>query len=173
MRISWHMQELTKKDSAKAAMIKNKSMQVIRELNHTNPGYYGKLRERLEKLLIEVKEKRLEHAAYFDLLSDIYKEAISGKEITEKETGIKDEFERAIYYLLEPETDDKEFRKNVAKIISEEVKQQTSKVDWTEKTETNNEIYLAMYDNLPSDKFSKEKREKLSEEILKMARSTL
>jgi len=32
---------------------------------------------------------------------------------------------------------------------------------------------LATYDNLPSDKFSKEKREELAEEILKMARSTL
>ena len=162
-----------KKDAAKAAMIKNKGMQVIRERQHTNPGYYGKLRERLEKLLIDVKEKRLENAAYFDLLCDIYKEAISGEEITEKETGIKDEFERAIYYLLEPETDDKEFRKNIAKTIHDDIKKQISIVDWKEKTETNNEIYLATYDNLPSDKFSKEKREQLAEEILKIVRSTL
>jgi len=145
-------------------------MQVIRELEPVNPGYYGKLRERLEKLIIEIKEKRLERAAYFDVLSEIYTAAISGKEITEKETGIKDEFERAIYYLLEPETDDKEFRKKAAKIISEEVKKQTSKVDWKEKTEPGQKIQLAMYDNLPADKFLKEKREKLGDEVLKVAR---
>ena len=86
---------------------------------------------------------------------------------------IKDEFERAIYYLLEPETDDKEFRKNIAKTIHEEIKKQTSKVDWKEKTETNNEIYLATYDNLPPDMFSKEKREGFAEEVLKIVRATL
>lgn len=162
-----------KKDSAKAALVKNKTMQVIRELEHTNPGYFGKLRERLEKLLIEEKERRVESAAYFETLSQIYKEAISGKEITEKETGIKDEFERAIFYLLEPETDDVEFRKDMAKKITDLVKQQTSIVDWKEKTEPSNDIYLATYDTLHEDKFAKEKREKLSEEILKIARSTL
>jgi len=115
----------------------------------------------------------LEDAVYFDALSEIYKEAISGKEITEKETGIKDEFERAIYYLLEPESDDKEFRKIAAKTITEQVKKQTSIVDWREKIEPSNDIYLATYDHLPTDKFSKEKREKLSEEILKIARRIL
>ena len=63
--------------------------------------------------------------------------------------------------------------KDMAKKITDLVKQQTSIVDWKEKTEPSNDIYLATYDTLPEDKFEKEKRDKLSEEILKIARRTL
>ncbi|MFY9299894.1 MAG: type I restriction endonuclease subunit R [Candidatus Nitrosotenuis sp.] len=157
-----------KKDSAKAALVRNKAMQVIRELEHTNPGYYGKLKEKLEKLIIEEKERVLNDAAYFDLYGQIYKQAIGGKEITEKESGIKDEFERALFYLLKGKIDDEKLCRSISSIVSKETKKETKKVDWEEKTEVTNKIFLTAYDNLP-ETLSKEAKDELSEEVLRLA----
>jgi type I restriction enzyme R subunit len=46
-----------KTERARTALIKNKGRQIIRELAPTNPVYYEKLRERLERI-IEEEEKR-------------------------------------------------------------------------------------------------------------------
>ena len=39
-----------KSERARTALIKNKARQIISELSPTNPAYYEKLRERLEKI---------------------------------------------------------------------------------------------------------------------------
>ena len=161
------------KDSARTALVKTKAMQVIREQAANNPGYYAKLREKIEKLIIEEKERRLENANYFNLYSQVYQEAIDGQKITEEQTGIKDDFERTVFYLLEPESDDGMLCKELAKIITKEVKKEAEILDWRDKLTANDNIELAVYDNLPQDKFSKEVREKLSKEILKLARYKL
>lgn len=162
-----------KKEEAKAALVKNKAMQVIREKEHTNPGYYATLKERLESLIIEEKERLLESANYFDLYSQIYKEAISGEEITRKETGVEDPFERALFYLFKKKLVSNDTVRTLLKIISDEVKKETKKVDWRDKQSSNNDIFLVTYDNLPSDKLSKEEREELAEEVLTLARNML
>ena len=158
------------KDSAKAALVKNKAMQVIREKEHINPGFYGTLRERLEALIIEEKDRRLESANYFDLYSEIYKKAILGEEITEKETGIKDPFERALYYLINKKLDS-DTSKEKAAIVYEKIKAEKDKIDAFRKPSLVNKMWLGVYDNLPTDLLSKEEREKLSDEVIKLARS--
>ena len=40
-----------KSERARTTLVKNKARQIIKELAPTNPVYYEKLRERLEKLL--------------------------------------------------------------------------------------------------------------------------
>jgi type I restriction enzyme R subunit len=66
-----------KTDRARAALIKNKAIQVISEFAANNPAYYEKLRERLEKLIEEENERRKKNAAYFTnpkLYEQIYNE---------------------------------------------------------------------------------------------------
>jgi len=155
---------------AKTALVKNKAMQVIRELSPSNPAYYEKLRERLEKLIKEDKERRIGNAAYFDGLSEVYQDAISGPQKLKDETGITDENELAIYLLILEHNDDKELCKKYANKINEQVKQTTSIQDWRGKPTAINDIYLTVYDTLDSDKFSKEIREKLADEVIKLSR---
>jgi len=159
------------KDSAKAALVKNKAMQVIREKEHTNPGFYGPLRERLEVLIIEEKDRRLESANYFDFYSEIYKKVIKGEEISQEETGIEDPFERALFYLLKKKLEDEKTSKEKASIIYEKIKQEKHKVDAFRKPSLVDKMWLGAYDNISSDKLSKEEREKLSDEVIKLARS--
>ena len=161
------------KDSARTALVKTKTMQVIREHEVNNPGYYAKLREKIEKLIIDEKEKRLENANYFDLYSQVYQEAIDGGKITEEQTGIKDEFERAVFYLLKPELGDDDLCKKLAETITEEIKKEAEIPDWHDKLTVNNRIELAVNDNLPSGKLSKEVINRLSKEVLKLARYKL
>jgi len=158
------------KDSAKAALVKNKAMQVIREKEHINPGFYGTLRERLESLIIQEKDRRLESANYFDLYNEIYTKAILGEEITAKETGIKDPFERALFYLIKKKLDST-ISKEKAAIVCRKIEAEKDKIDAFRKSSLVNKMWLGVYDNLPTDMLSKEEREKLSNEVMKLARS--
>lgn len=158
------------KDSAKAALVKNKAMQVIREKEHINPGFYGTLRERLESLIIEEKDRRLESANYFDLYNEIYTKAILGEEITAKETGIKDPFERALFYLIKKKLDST-ISKEKAAIVCRKIEAEKDKIDAFRKLSLVKKMWIAVYDNLPTDMLSKEEREKLSDEVMKLARS--
>ena len=160
-----------KDEKAKTALVKNKAMQVIREKEHLNPGFYGPLKERIEALIIEEKDRRLESANYFDLYGEIYKKVISGEQITKEETGIEDPFEKALFYLLNNKFENDEISKEKAAIIYEKIKDEKDKVDAFRKPSLVDKMWLGAYDNIPSDKFSKEEREKFSDEVIKLARS--
>ena len=145
--------------------------QVIREKEHTNPGFYGPLKERIMALIIEEKDRRLENANYFDLYSEIYNKAIDGEKITKEETGIEDLFERALFYLLNKKFENNEKSKEKAQIIYNKIKDEKEKVDAFRKPSLVDKMWLGAYDNIPSDKLSKEERKELSDEIIKLARS--
>ena len=65
-----------KSDRARTALVKNKARQVIRDLSLNNPVYYEKLRERLEKIIGEEKERRKKDADYFNDYKKILQEAL-------------------------------------------------------------------------------------------------
>lgn len=159
------------KGTAKAALVKIKAIQVIKEKEHLNPGFYGSLRERIESLIIEEKDRRLENANYFDLYSEIYKKIVAGEKIAEEETGITDMFERALFYLLNKELNNEELSKEKSIIIYDKIKDEKHKVDVFRKPSLVDKMWLGAYDNLPLDKLSKEERKKLSDEIIKLVRS--
>lgn len=50
-----------KTERARTALIKNKARQIIRELAPTNPVYYEKLRERLERIIEQEEQRRKEN----------------------------------------------------------------------------------------------------------------
>ena len=85
---------------ARTALIKNKARQIIRELAPTNPVYYEKLRERLERIIEQEEKRRKESAVYFNQYATIYKEALNEEEERRK-LGFSTPFEFAIYEQLE------------------------------------------------------------------------
>jgi len=91
---------------AKAALVKKKAIQVIKELSPDNPVFYQKLRERLDEIIQKEKDRRIDAAAYFKMLSEVYEDSLTGPEKIEKQTGIKDRFQLAIYLLLQEKLSD-------------------------------------------------------------------
>jgi len=156
-------------NKAKAALVKKKAIQVIRELSPDNPAFYQRLRERLEELILDEKERRIDDAEYFKGLSEIYDESLTGLEKIQKQTGIKDKFELAIFMLLEEKHLDKKQNKKYSKTIFEKVKKATSIKDWRGKDPQEDEIYLAVYDSLDKKNFKEKIRDELSNEVIKMA----
>jgi type I restriction enzyme, R subunit len=65
-----------KSERARTALIKNKARQIIKELAATNPAYYEKLRERLEKIIEQEEKRRKGDASYFDSIAQVYNEAL-------------------------------------------------------------------------------------------------
>lgn len=156
---------------AKAALVKTKVGQVIRELSPDNPAFYEKLRERLEKLIQEEKERRVDDATYFTRLRELYDDALTGPQRLLDETGIIDRFELGVYLLLLEHLNDKEICKKDAKAITEKIKEITSIKDWRDKPGLENDLYLATYDTLEDGKFDQKIRDKMANEIIKMARN--
>ena len=74
--------KITKTQKARTALIKNKTRQIIDEKMHTNPGYYERMKERLENLIREERSRRKENADYFNNYKEVYQElAETDKEI--------------------------------------------------------------------------------------------
>ena len=159
------------KDEAKAALVKRKISQVIQEFGPDNPAFYEKLRDRLEKLIQEEKNRRIDAASYFEKFQELYEEGLTGLQRLQDETGITDRFELAVYLLLLEKNGDKKLCKTSAKIIVEKIKEVTSIKDWRGKTIIENDLYLATYDSLDSEEFERNIREKLANDLIKMVRN--
>ncbi|ABX12504.1 type I restriction endonuclease subunit R [Nitrosopumilus maritimus] len=154
---------------AKAALIKKRATLVIREMSPDNPAFYQKLKERLEKLIQDEKERRVDDAQYFEGIRDIFEEALSGPEKLQKQTGIKDRFQLAIYMLLEEKHSDLKQNKKYSEEIFKKVKKAASVKDWRDKEPQENEIELAVIDTLDKKIFDEKTRDKLASEVYKMA----
>ena len=148
-------------NKAKAALVKKRATLVIREMSPDNPAFYQKLKERLEELIQDEKVRRIDAAQYFEGLNEIFEEALSGPEKLQKQTGIKDRFQLAIYMLLEEKHPAKEQNKKYSEKIFSIVKKAASVQDWRDKEPQENEIELAVIDTLNKKTFDEKTREKI------------
>jgi type I restriction enzyme, R subunit len=92
-----------------------RARQIIQELAPTNPAYYEKLRERLEKIIEQEEKRRKDDAGYFNMLTQIYKEALD-TEKQRKKLGFSTPFEFAVYEELQSIKDDKTSSKKYHRI---------------------------------------------------------
>jgi len=161
------------KPDARNAVARSNIGRAIDRLYPTNPGYYGKLRERLERIIAEEKERQIDSAAYFAKYTQLYQDVQDGTTKRQEETGIKDPFELAIFDLLVTKPEDEDSKKKYASDIANRIKKETGVVDWKAKSSVEDEIYLATYDTLDKTKFDDKTRDKLATEIIKLARYIL
>ena len=135
------------KDRARTALIKNKAIQIIQEFAPTNPAYYEKLRERLEKIIEQEEKRRKDDASYFNILAQIYKEALY-TEKQRKKLGFSTPFEFAVYEELQSIKDDKTASKNITESIFSKVKEETKIVGWKTKRSCEKKLCIDVYDIL-------------------------
>src|SRR4051794_40937619 len=78
------------------ALIKNKAKQIISAKAHQNPVYYEKMKERLDNLIREEREKRVEDADYFNSYKKILQELLD-EENERKKLVLSNNFEFVVY----------------------------------------------------------------------------
>lgn len=166
--------KITKDKNAQTALIKNKAAQIISSNAHLNPAYYEKMKERLENLIREVKEKRKEDADYFNNFKKILEELLD-QQTQRKKLGLSNSFEFAVYEELSKQIKEKETSIKFAKKISKGIEKEISLVDWQNKTTSEKEIYLIIDDILSEIKSKKingneEKKHKLVTEFINLAK---
>jgi len=166
-----------KTDRARAALIKNKAIQVIQEYASNNPVYYEKLRERLEKLIQEEYERRKTNANYFtnpELYEQIYNEAISEEKERQKVFGDYQAvpFEFSLYGELYELNKDRTKSIELAKEIFTKIKPETELVGWKEKTSSEKKMRAIIYDSLNRD-MTEEKLDEVIQRIIILAKNRL
>ncbi len=166
-----------KSDRAKAALIKTRAIAVIDELAPNNPSYYEKLRERLERIIIEETERRKKNASYFtnpELYKEIYEQALAEEEERKKVFGDYDAtpFEFALYGELNKDKDRKDSIE-ITKQLYSQFKDEISLVGWKTKTSVEKNMRATLYEILSKAKFTEDKIDELSDKIITIAKNSL
>lgn len=163
-------------DKAKAALIKARAILVIDELAPYNPNFYESLRAQLQKLIDGEEEERKKNAGYFtspDRYEEIYRLALS--EDIKRKMVFKDytatQFEFAVYGELHKAKMDDALE--LAKKIYSFIKPETEIVEWKNKIGVEKKILVKLYDILSNANFSERDVDRLSNEILTLARNDL
>jgi type I restriction enzyme R subunit len=167
-----------KSDRAKAALIKNKAIQVIQEFSANNPAYYERLRERLERIIQEEIDRRKKNADYFtnpELYEEIYNLAINEEKERQKVFGNYQatSFEFAVYGELLSVIDDRKRSIDLTKALFSKLEPETKIVGWKTKTSSEKNMKSIIYDTLNSNKISEDKIAEISERIITLAKNRL
>ena len=167
-----------KSDRAKAALIKNKAIQVIEELKSNNPVYYEKLRERLEKIIQEEEIRRRQNAAYITpsaRYEEIYNEAIHEEEERKKIFGNYKAapFEFSLYSELFEVTKDREKSITLTRDMFSKILPETRIVGWKIKTGSEKKMKEIIYDELGKNGFQEDKILEMTDKIITVAKNRL
>lgn len=166
-----------KSDRAKAALIKTRAIAVINELAPNNPSYYEKLRERLERIIMDETERRKKNASYFtnpELYKEIYEQALAEEEERKKVFGDYEAtgFEFALYGELNKDKDRKDSIE-ITKQLYSKFKDEISLVGWKTKTSVEKNMKATLYEVLNKAKFNEDKIDELSDKIITIAKNSL
>jgi type I restriction enzyme, R subunit len=161
-----------KNERARIALIKNKARQIIQEFAPTNPAYYERLRERLEKIIEQEEKRRRDDASYFNKIAHICDEALDA-ENQRKKLGFSTPFEFAVYEQLQSTKDDKTSSKNITQSIFGKVKEETKIVGWKNKTTCEKNLCIDIYDILTENKYPEDKAGMLTPKIVELAKRNL
>jgi type I restriction enzyme, R subunit len=144
-----------KTERARTALVKNKARQIIKELAPTNPAYYEKLRERLEKIIEEEEQRRKDDASYFNKIAKLYNEALNAEKERQK-LGFSTQFEFATYGLLQSLMDDEKTSKEITNAIYTKVKEEAEIVGWKNKRSSEKKMSIVIYDILSESGYPEE-----------------
>lgn len=161
-----------KSERARTALVKNKARQIIKELGPTNPVYFEKLRERLEKIIEEEESRRIQDASYFNKIKELYNEALNAEK-ERKKLGFSTQFEFAVYEQLQSLRDDEKASKDITNAIYHKVKEEAGIVGWKTKRSSEKKMSIAIYDILSENKYPKNKTNELTMQIIDLAKRDL
>lgn len=158
-----------KTERARTALIKNKARQIIREFAPTNPVYYEKLRERLERIIEEEEKRRNQSADYFNQHTKLYKEALDTEE-QRKKLGFSTQFEFAIFEELESRKMGQEISKTVTEKIFKKVSEEAKLIGWKTKRSSEKKMSIDIYDILSDNKYPDKSIEVITQRIIDLAK---
>jgi type I restriction enzyme R subunit len=161
-----------KSQKARTALIKNKARQIIDELAPTNPAYYEKLREILERIIKEEEGRRIQDASYFDKIKEVYNNALNAEKERQR-LGFSTQFEFAVYGLLQSIKDDQKASKNITNAIYNKVKEEVEIVGWKNKRSSEKKMSVAIYDILSENGYPEKKINELTMQIIDLAKRDL
>jgi type I restriction enzyme, R subunit len=162
-----------KSERASTALVKNKARQIIQELAPTNPVYYEKLRERLEKIIEEEESRRVKDASYFNKLKELYNEALNADK-ERKKLGFSTQFEFAVYELIQSLKRDEKISRDITNAIFTRIKEEAGIVGWKTKRGSEKKMSIAIYDILTENSnFPEDKADGLTMKIIDLAKKDL
>jgi type I restriction enzyme, R subunit len=167
-----------KNDKAKAALIKNKAIQVIEEFKSNNPVYYEKLYERLQKIIQEEEERRRKNALYFTAsveYEEIYNEAIHEEEERKKVFGDYPAvpFEFSLYSELYEISKKRDESIKMTKDVFAKIFPETNIVDWKNKQSSERKLKEIIYDELSKNGFSEDDIMPMTDKIITLAKNRI
>src|SRR5919106_581793 len=160
------------KDRARTALIKNKARQIIDEFAPTNPAYYEKLREILERIIKEEESRRIQDASYFNKIKEVYNNALNAEKERQK-LGFSTQFEFAVYGLLQSIKDDQKVSRDITNAIYNKVKEEVEIVGWKNKRSSEKKMSVAIYDILSENGYPEEMINELTIQIIDLAKRDL
>jgi type I restriction enzyme, R subunit len=161
-----------KSERARTALVKNKARQIIKEFAPTNPVYYEKLRERLEKIIEEEESRRIQDAGYFNKIKEVYNEALNAEKERQK-LGFSTQFEFAVFGLLQSMKNDEKNSKNLTNSIYTKVKEEAGIVGWKNKRSSEKKMSIGIYDILSESGYSEDKTNEVTTKIIELAKMDL
>lgn len=167
-----------KTDQARASEMEHALKDEIQVKLTENPAFYTSLRERLERIIADVKAKRIDAAKQLELMEAIYAE-IRGQAQTAEQLGLTPTG-LAIYGILEEQAPLKaaepreprynEASKELASLIEEALGPHTKIVDWVQKEDVQREMRRQIKRQLTAAKMPTEKADALVKSILELVK---
>jgi type I restriction enzyme R subunit len=160
------VQELSS-DEARASEMEHALKYEIRIRREENPVYYDSLKAKLEKLIEERKERRIEMAKLLDSLRDITDEA---KSVPDKAKALGlNKFEFGIFGVFQQEGLPKDALKQLTKGISKEL-DDLLVIDWSSKENIQREARKFIKRSLRASHCPEEKLDGVALQIMDLAR---
>lgn len=163
-----------KTDRARTALIKNKARQIISELAPTNPKYYEKLRERLERIIEQEEKRRKDDATYFNQIAEVYNDAVN-QDKERKKLGFSTQFEFAVFEELQSQNNKEDggvISKDITSAIYDSIKE-INIVGWKTKKGSDKRISVTIYDTLTKNNFPEDRINDLIPKIVELAKRSL
>ncbi|QDI90769.1 type I restriction endonuclease subunit R [Salicibibacter halophilus] len=156
-------------DEAKASEMEHAIRHEIKVKLDENPVYYTSLKEKLEQLIEDGKEKRMDLIEQLEELQKITAELRNSDKQGEEEGFTKEEY--PFFQLMEQELpyDDKEPLKELTHIITEEI-QDYAVMDWPEKDEVQRQMRRKIKRQLRASHCPKDQLEGLTQQMMDLAK---
>ncbi|WP_020007165.1 type I restriction endonuclease subunit R [Salinicoccus albus] len=158
-----------KEPEAKAAEMEHAIKHEIRIKFDENPVKYTSLRERLELLIEQRKERQLAFEDLFESYQEL-REELTNLDKEKQSYGLKDTKHIPFYQLLEeraPEGVEEEKIKDLTEIITEII-EDNAVIDWTEKEEVKRQMRKKLKKHLRASTIPNNQVESLTSELIQL-----
>ena len=167
-----YVSELCNSPKARTAIIKNEAETVIRENYIYDPTYYENLRDLLQRLITEERDRRIDNASYFETAWEekakkIYERSLSHVKEAHLR-GFGTELEFAMYNQIHNHGIDKDKSAEITKQLYTKLLPETEIVEWDSKPSIQKKMKMMTYDTLYHLDIPEANLEELSESILKL-----